>query len=74
MACERCPNSGPKPVARVDLLPGRETSSLAAWLSQRPGIEAVCRDRAPFFAEDPGPWCQRAISPAGVSRKPQASK
>ncbi|WP_406483284.1 ISL3 family transposase [Streptomyces platensis] len=35
----------------VDLLPDREASSLAKWLAKRPGIEFVCRDRAPFFAE-----------------------
>ncbi|MEV0750238.1 transposase [Streptomyces sp. NPDC050273] len=35
----------------MDLLPDREASSLAKWLARRPGIEAVYRDQAPFFAE-----------------------
>ncbi|MFF5015101.1 transposase [Streptomyces sp. NPDC001165] len=35
----------------VDPLPDQEASSLAAWLADRPGVEAVCRDRAPFFTE-----------------------
>ncbi|MFI0712274.1 transposase [Streptomyces inhibens] len=48
----------------VDLLPGREASSPAKWLAKRPGIEAVCRDRAPFFAEGASAGAPQAVQVA----------
>ncbi|MFC9398553.1 transposase [Streptomyces sp. NPDC057027] len=47
----------------VDLLPDREADTLAAWLAERPGIENVCRDRAPFFVEGAHP--RRPAGPPG---------
>ncbi|WP_157845570.1 transposase [Kitasatospora phosalacinea] len=32
-------------------MPDREAGTVAAWPAEHPGIEVVCRDRTPSFAE-----------------------
>ncbi|GAA4608888.1 transposase [Actinoplanes octamycinicus] len=36
---------------RVDVLPDRKADTLAAWLGDHPGAQAVCRDGSAAYAE-----------------------
>lgn len=37
--------------ARIDVIPGRRTDGVAAWLRQHPGVRVVCRDGPAAYAQ-----------------------